>query len=235
MKELLGALFILLCLSTWGCSSSNKSNSDDSEFNYEIEVLDQIFEQLTEEMQFNYGFPKAPPPPRPTKDKNGEITGYDSTLYLQQIKNYQIDTANFEAEPRSVLLAISDTLYCLADEEIPTITQLPSEDYHTVIKNIKPANKLNRKIPIELLKNTGYFYLKYSSEYRNEPKRPTNLNESKASGIRLSRIYFNESKTLGIFTCEYYRTSDDAYGGLILIRKVDGKWQIDEYINNWIT
>jgi hypothetical protein len=235
MKEFLSTLSILLILFTGGCSLSNDLNNDDSEFNYEIEVIDQIFEQLAEEMHFSYGLPISPPPPHPLIDKNGKITGYDSTVYLQQIKKYQTDTANFEIEEKSVFLAISDTMYCISDEEIPAKIQLPSEDIHSLLRNIKSAQKPNRKIPIDEIQNTGYFYLQYSSEFRDEHKNPTNINESEACGIRLSRLYFNKNKTLGIFTCGYYRTSLDAHGGLILIRKVHGNWQIDKYLNYWIS
>lgn len=239
----LHSFFIILSIAAtvFGCNSVEKETyDDDKEFQYEIKVLNEIFVDLTKEMAVSYGYPKAPPPPKPLFGKKGKIIEYDSTLYLQRIEKYQIDTANFRIEDRSILLAVSDSMFQIKDEDIPLKNQLPFKDYNSIFKNNKFKIKPTRKTPIDSLKRTGHFYLKYSSQFKtadnNLDRYYWNIIDNGGFGaISISRIYFNKKKTLGIFLCGYYSSGLDALGGPVFIRKVNNKWIIEVYKMSWIS
>lgn len=230
---------ILLIVS--GCNSHEKKKyDDDKELQYEIQVLNNIFVELTKGMNVSYGYPKHPPPPPAVRNSNGKIISYDSTKYISQIAKYHLDTTNFIIHPKSILLAISDSLFQFSIEDVPKRKNWPSKSYASVVNSIRWSQKPKRKIPINRIQRTGYFHLQYSSRYKKTEDDLSsyyyNLNKNGVHGmLRLSRIHFNKKKDRGILKCGYYISGHNAQGADAYIKKENGKWLIVKLRFTWIS
>lgn len=226
--------FILIL---FGCNIDKLEYNDDAELAYEIQVLNEIFVDLTKEVGVSYGYPIHPPPSRSILDAKGKIIGYDTTKYLRQLEKYRIDTAKFSINEGGILLAFYDTLSQIKNESVPFRNHLPSDEYIAVFNDSRPINKPNRKIILDSISNTGFYELKYRSELKSD------INEFYAElykkggegALGCSRIHFDKNKKFGIFMCGYYRGILNAHGGCVYIRKINGKWQVEQYSVGWIS
>jgi hypothetical protein len=237
MKHLTFFFIIFLAVFIFGCKNLAKITFDDeAEFEYEIQVLNEIFVDLTKEMGVQFGYPKHPPPPS-FRNKEGEQIEVDSSIYFKQMKKYRIDTANFSIAPQSISLAISDYLHEMSDEEFLLNNNLLSSKYNSVLKHKNKRIKSSKKIVLDSLTNTGIYNLKYRSEFKADlDKFYFNLYINNVYGVlNCSRIYFNRNKTKGIFKCDYYLENLNAHGGYVFIRKVNDIWEVEKYLNHWIS
>ena len=147
-------------------STCKKETDTLSELEFETQVLNEIFFDLTKTMSVNNGIPK-PPPPMPIKNDLGETIGYDSVLFKKQMEKYQENVENLSVADKSVLLAVLDSFVEFKGEDIPDIRSLPSTDYIGALLSLK-HNKPKGKLELKSITNTGYFHLEYRSTFNTE-------------------------------------------------------------------
>lgn len=53
--------------------------------------------------------------------------------------------------------------------------------------------------------------------------------------VRLSKVVFNDNLDRAMFYVQNFKGSLDASGDIIVMRKVNGTWIIEMYINQWVS
>lgn len=219
------SLFLFICISS--CTPSNKLDyNDDTEFAYEIQVLNDIFVDLTKGIGVTDGYPQKPIPPFPIKNKNGDTTAYDSTIYKLMLKNDEEKGEDYIVEPKSILIAINDSLYSFINEDVPYRSHLPSDDYISVFDYSRPKNKKYRKIDIARLTQTQSYKLMPASYCYKPETKLYNWIKSRDKNckgkITISRIHFNKARTMRILETSYLRGQRSGMVGCtIYIRRIN--------------
>jgi hypothetical protein len=226
IKILFGSLFIIIFQS---CKFDNGDN--------EIELLDDIFLELTSIMHVIKTYPPPPPPPAPILDSNDSIIGYDTIEYQLLINKYKIELEKIEIDTQNIVLAISDSLFQYHDEDIEHIKkELPSSEYFEALNSISDSSMKNLWLDIKNIHKTGNYQLRYLSEF---PKRidiwTTDYSFNLAGIMSISRIYFDSERQFGIFYCSYNCGGLCGSGNIICTKKVNGKWKIEKTISRWIS
>lgn len=220
----LGLIFVLL-------------SCQNSEIDYELRVLNDIFIELTGNMYVSKTYPMPPPPPPPILNDNDSIIGYDTTMHNAYMAEYRKELNNLKIDTQNVVLAIFDSLFAYYGNDLKYIKeQLPSDKYLDALNSIENSEKNSVLIDLKDLKKTGVFKLKYASEFPPGRDVWEKKYDFSFSGILyISRIYFDKEKNYGIFNCSFSCGGLCGQGNLICIRKLNGKWIIEKTIGLWIS
>lgn len=155
------------------------------------------------------------------------IIDFENKELLQKRKNEKLDSIN---EPLKLVLIDSIGIISDLDSFFNKIkSQMPNSDYKSIINNEENKNKKVFEISTDSINiyKSKYELVKYNF---NKP----NLDNSVGT-LRLSRIYFNQDKDLGVFSLSIIYGKLNALGVLIIIRKENDKWQIEKIIEDWIS
>ena len=214
--------------------------------NEEMEILNQIFPELTIAMNVSVVKPIAYPPPLPktifpsffqnelsdTCINRHDLAEYRSSLeaYNKYLQNYYFDNYAFRQDSINTVIGIVDSLgYCIdcgVEDEFPV-------EYSGVIQSFNEYSDLPNNIDLDQIRNTGVFQLKFTSEIGWYPK--INLKEFRSIKrdyylscvLSISKIYLDKSKTHGLFSCIKVVDHIEPFPLIIGIKKKENKWYID--------
>ena len=115
--------------------------------------------------------------------------------------------------------------------------QLSNQDYQSIISNSDNQLKESSTIKLQnLIVNTSKYELKHDSIKLNDTKSLKNTEKERISGTyHLSRIHFNEEKTLGFLTLGLVYGRLNAIGVIVIIKKEDNAWVIKKIIEDWVS
>jgi len=225
MKFLMfSTFFLLMSTSFLGCTHS--SYNEDIEY----KVLNEIFGNLTDSLIYYQVFP-PPPPIQPLPQKNSVNNGWDIKSYTTANRKYhelisKIDTTKW-------VLSIHDTMeepnnFRLRISEFINDTTLSA--YRSVFNIYAQAQIRKDIVDLAKIKNTGKYELISSSKIiknKNTDQSPE-YNFVYFGELTISNIYFDKQNTCGFLTCEVRCGYDCHYSYLILLRKIDKKWNIQK-------
>lgn len=185
------------------------------DYTNELQAIDNVLEQII----------KRQIPSNPYagvgifKIHKGLIEDIDNDSIVKAAK----EQAYKEIDSRKFLLYIPDTLFSLK-KIIKTHKWIYTDElyepmYKSLIKNDNFKQLDNIRIDTKSFKNIW----KYSIIEKNLDEWPTDINYLK---LKISRVCFNKSKTLGFFYIEVLDYSDSGYVTLILMEK-------DKSTKNW--
>ena len=207
---------------------SCRTNRVDS---YEMKVFNEIFDNLVEEMGALDRF-EIPPPPIPFFDNNNPMA-YDTVRYEQKITG--IERENMKMKDTTFVIAVFDTLFTCDNLNLDVEyigKQLVEPDYIEALNSMN--NRLIQSYPLNLseIENRKRFILKHSSEFPEGFKiwERENYNFLFSGILRMSRIYFNKEKLVGVFYCSYACGRLCGEEAIICIRKINDKWIIEKNI-----
>ena len=207
---------------------SCRTNRVDS---YEMKVFNEIFDNLVEEMGALDRF-EIPPPPIPFFDNNNPMA-YDTVRYEQKIP--EIERENMKMKDTTFVIAVFDTLFTCDNLNLDVEyigKQLVEPDYIEALNSMN--NRLIQSYPLNLseIENRKRFILKHSSEFPEGFKiwERENYNFLFSGILRMSRIYFNKEKLVGVFYCSYACGRLCGEEAIICIRKINDKWIIEKNI-----
>jgi hypothetical protein len=133
--------------------------------------------------------------------------GQEPTLYFDMPPTYGLGKMlKHDTELGQLILKL------LADykQELSAISDIDSNYNIKLIKKTKPYFKMG--------------WTKFHKKYQN------------CYGIiRFSNIIFNDSNDRAIFYVEKFKGSLNASGDIIVMRKINDKWTIEHYINQWMS
>ena len=207
---------------------SCRTNRVDS---YEMKVFNEIFDNLVEEMGALDRF-EIPPPPIPFFDNNNPMAYY-TVRYEQKIT--EIERENMKMKDTTFVIAVFDTLFTCDNLNLDVEyigKQLVEPDYIEALNSMN--NRLIQSYPLNLseIENRKRFILKHSSEFPEGFKiwERENYNFLFSGILRMSRIYFNKEKLVGVFYCSYACGRLCGEEAIICIRKINDKWIIEKNI-----
>lgn len=102
------------------------------------------------------------------------------------------------------------------------------EVFNSTNKHLTQSHPLN----LSEIENRKRFILKYTSEFPKGFKiwERENYNFLFSGTLRMSRIYFDKEKRVGLFYCSYACGRLCGEEAIICIRKINDKWTIDKKI-----
>jgi hypothetical protein len=208
-----------------------------SEIDYEIQIINEIFQELTEKMYVFKVFPPPPPPPPPILNRSDSTVGYDTMVYQTYLDNYKAQIEKLKADTQNIVLAINDSLFAYQDNNLEYIKRsLPSENYLEALNSIVNINKKSVSIDLIDFKNTGKYKLRFLSLF---PKGFDIWKEDYdfvfGGVMHISRIYLNSNKDYGIFYCSFSCGGECGHGDIICIKRENNKWTIEKTIVIWIS
>lgn len=158
---------------------------------------------------------------------------YDTVEYDK--KNTEIERENKKKRDTTFVIAVFDTLFTCYNLNLDVEyigKQLMEPGYIEVFNS---TNKhLTQSYPLNLseIENRKRFILKYTSEFPKGFKiwERENYNFLFSGTLRMSRIYFDKEKRVGLFYCSYACGRLCGEEAIICIRKINDKWTIDKKI-----
>ncbi|PTM08159.1 MAG: hypothetical protein DA407_08750 [Bacteroidetes bacterium] len=203
-----------------------------TELEFEQSVVYEIFPALMDSLYYDFRL-KLPRPPKPIFNEKGEIIGTDTTGNGKELADYKKRKTELKADSIKLVIAIRDSVYSLELKEREELLKHFSE--HNLILNSNDFST-EYKIDLEKLIADDKLKFKYLSEF---PKGGSNIWKNEYAfylnaTTSLSRIQFDSTKSFGIFNSGMGCGKLCGTGVRVFIRKVNGKWIIDEIIVNEI-
>ena len=197
---------------------------------YEMKVFNEIFDNLVEEMGALSSF--EIPPPIPFLDNNNPIA-YDTVGYDKKI--VEIERKNRKMRDTTFVIAVFDTLFTCDNLNLDVEyigKQLIEPDYTEALNSMNKQSIQSRPLDLSEIENRKRFILKHSSEFPEGFKiwERENYNFLFSGILRMSRIYFNKEKLVGVFYCSYACGRLCGEEAIICIRKINDKWIIEKNI-----
>lgn len=222
MKKNLIAMVLLI-----GILSCTTDRTDD----YEMKVLNEVFDNLVEEMGVLSRF-EIPPPPIPYLDNHNPIV-YDTVGYDEKIA--EIESENRKMRDTTFVIAVFDTLITCSNLNLDVGyigTQLIEPGYIEALNSMNNHSIESHLLNLSEIENGKQFMLKNSSEFPKGFKvwERKNYNFLFSGILRLSRIYFDEEKRFGLIYCSYVCGRLCGEEVIICIHKINDKWTIDKTI-----
>ena len=200
-----------------GVLSCRTDRTDD----YEIKVFNEIFDNLVEEMGAI-----------PFLDNNNPMV-YDTAGYDKKI--IEIERENKKMRDTTFVIAVFDTLFTCynLNLDIEYIgKQLMEPDYIEALNSMNKHSIKSHLLNLSEIENRKRFILKYTSEFPKgfEIWERENYNFLFSGTLRMSRIYFDKEKRVGLIYCSYACGRLCGEEVIICIRKINDKWAIDKTI-----
>jgi len=215
------------------------SSGQESKIKIEMKAISDIFPDLCNESTTYLISPPIPPPPPPQFDSNGNPIGYDTASYEKYVEQIKVEIEERKKDTTKYIVAIYDTLISYEsnyNDLDSYLTNQSIKDYHEPIKYLYSKTKENRKVDITKIKHGIKYELRYNSTLPGSEEIWKTELDFKFLGIfQFSRVYFDTLENYGVLYSAYYCGRLCAYGDLILIKKVNGIWQIAEKIGLWVS
>ena len=163
------------------------------------------------------------PPPIPFLDNNNPIA-YDTVGYDKKI--VEIERKNRKMRDTTFVIAVFDTLFtcCNLNLDVEYIgKQLIEPDYTEALNSMNKQSIQSRPLDLSEIENRKRFILKYTSEFPEGFKiwERENYNFLFSGILRMSRIYFDKEKRVGLFYCSYACGRLCGEETIICIRKIN--------------
>lgn len=196
---------------------------------YEMKVFHEIFDDLVEEMGALSSFEIPPPPPIPNNPIAYDTVGYDQKIVEIERKNRKMRDTTF-------VIAVFDTLFtcCNLNLDVEYIgKQLIEPGYTEALNSMNKQSIQSCPLDLSKIENRKRFILKYTSEFPEGFKiwERENYNFLFSGILRMSRIYFDKEKRVGLFYCSYACGRLCGEETIICIRKINKKWIIEKEIS----
>lgn len=210
-----------------GLQSCRTDNID----GYEIKVLNEIFDDFVEEMGALDLF-KVPPPPI-LYFNNNEVMGYDTVMYNKTVD--EIDKENRKIRDTTLVIAVFDTLFSCYNLELNIENiekQLSELSYIDALNAMTDSLIISRPLDLSKIESKNNIKLKYSSEFPKGFKiwERGNYDFLFSGVLRMSRIYFDKKKQVGLFYSSYACGRLCGEEAIICIRKISDKWCVEKII-----
>lgn len=207
--------------------SCNKHQSD---LEFEKSVLKEIFPALLDSVHHDTRLPPPYPPPLPPP-KLGEEQN-DSSKYKwnkeKWIAEYKKLKSEIEKDTTKLVIAVVDSTYQIENRAKKNFIEFYNEYSIELDENI---DNERYKINISNLKHSIKFQLKYYSEFPATIKIWDKEYDFILSGVTwMSRIQFDKTKTFGVLQSGFGCGKLCGFSGIVLIRKLKGKWEIDKIV-----
>lgn len=198
---------------------------------YEIKVFNEIFDNLVEEMGALSRF-ENPPPPIPFFDNHNPMA-YDAVGYDKKIT--EIERENRKMRDTTFVIAVFDTLFTCYNLNLDVeyvAKQLIKPGYIEALNSMNNHSIQSQLLNLSEIENRKRFILKYSSEFPKGFKvwERENYNFLFSGILRMSRIYFDKEKRVGLIYCSYACGRLCGEEVIICICKINDKWTIDKTI-----
>lgn len=220
MKKLSFAILLLI-----GAQSCKIESAD----SYEMKVLIEIFDDVIEEIGILNELEIPPPAPNYGID----VEGYDTVNYNRKID--EIEKRNSKMRDTTFVIAVFDTLFAGYDENLNIEyikTQLTDQDYIEVLNIMNNHSVSSLPLRLHQIGKKEGITLKYYSEFSKIPKvwERENYDFLLLGVLRMSRIYFDKNKRVGLFYYSYACGPLCGEEAIMCIRKINDKWTIEKKI-----
>ena len=221
--------FIVIILLMGWLQSCKTDNVGD----YELKVLDEIFDDLIYQMgAVTYNIPPPPPPPPPIIDCDDiiEYDTFDFDAFIKEFEIMMIDT--------TVVIAVFDSLFTYYGyENIKRKINFTEHGYNEALDAMKDSSITSRPLLLSKIKNREKIVLRYRSEFPDGNKilEKENYDFLLSGTLGISRIYFDSSYQFALIYCSFVSGPTCGEGAIFCIRKINNKWSIEEKINLWIS
>jgi hypothetical protein len=221
MKKYFIVIILLL-----GLQSCKTDNVDD----YELKVLDEIFDDLIRQMGVVTYYMPPPPPPIIDCDDIIEYDTFDFDEFIKGIEIIKIDT--------TVVIAVFDSLFtCYGYEDIKRKINFTEDGYNEAFDAMKDSSITSRPLLLSKIKNREKIVLRYYSEFPDGNKilETENYDFLLSGVLSISRIYFDSSYQFALIYCCFVGGPNWGEGVIFCIRKINNKWSIEKKISLWIS
>lgn len=218
-KRMILTFFTFLIL----CSCTKK----ESDLEFEKSVVKEIFPTLLDSVHHDRRLNPLPPPPPPKLDG----TTNDSALYEwdeeKMIAEFEKRKSEIQKDTTKLVVALVDSTY-----QIEASTKLVFIDFYREFDlQLDTVHKEGYKINISDLEYNEKFKIEYRSKFPSGSKIWDLKYDFYLSGITwMTRIYFDKTKRFGVLESGFGCGKLCGFGGVVMIKKVKGKWIIDEII-----
>lgn len=135
----------------------------------------------------------------------------------------------------TLVIAVFDTLFTCynLDLNIENIEkQLPELSYIDALNALKDSSIVSQPLNLSELESKKNIKLKYYSEFPKGFKiwKRENYDFLFSGVLRMSRIYFDKKKQVGLFYCSYACGRLCGEEAIICIRKISNRWSIEKTI-----
>tara|TARA_R110002051_G_C8676819_1_gene491197 strand:- start:73 stop:720 length:648 start_codon:yes stop_codon:yes gene_type:complete len=196
-----------------------------TDLEFEKSVANEIFPALLDSVHFDIRLSPPPPPPPPLnyEESDSSKIEWDES---KMIAEYEKRKADLEKDTTKLVIAIVDSTYRI-DERLKKEFIEFYKEHSIELDTIN--NKNPYKINLSNLKHNKKFDLKYRSEFPATSKVWDGEYGFHLSGITgFSRIQFDQTKSYGALISGFGCGRLCGFSGIVFIRKVNGKWVIDE-------
>jgi hypothetical protein len=205
-----------------------------SELDSEVKAINDIFLEIPEHIPFHRAYQiKAPLPPRPYFDNEGNYLGYDTVEKSRQDSLFKLNLSRAKLDTSEIVLAFYDTLYAHSDYK--NLSDLKDKSsfigYEDIFDSILNTNKTNQHLKLDLIYKTGRFELKPNSEFPRGIEIWNKEYPFKFGGyLSFSRVFFNSHRNKGMLFCAYGCGSSCGSLNIVLIKKIEGVWKIQDTV-----
>ena len=194
-----------------------------TELDFEKSVANEIFPILLDSVHYDRRLNLPPPPPPNSEWTDSTAIEWNESEIIADLEKRR---AELEKDTTKLVVAIVDSTYQIdekAKSELIDFYKEYSIKLDTV--NIDKPYRIN----ISDLKHNQKFKLKYRSELQATSTVWKGEYDFYLSGITgFSRIQFDRTKNYGVLKSGFGCGRLCGFSGLVFIRKLNGKWIIDE-------
>jgi hypothetical protein len=198
---------------------------------YETEVLNEVFDDLIKEMGALSVF-EIPPPPMSFLN-NSESMGYDTCKYNREM--VEIEKWNKKMSDSTLVIAVFDTLFACYNLNLNIEyirSQLAERDYIEALNSMTDTSMVSYPLNLSRIESGQRIKLRYSSEFPKGRDIWGKDHDFPFSGVlRVSRIYFDKEKQVGIFYSSYACGRLCGEEAIICICRIGNKWRIEKEIS----
>ena len=217
-------IMIMLLFELQACRTYNIDGS-------EIKVINDIFDNLIEEMGMISQF-EILPLPKLAFDSD-DVVAYD-TVVCNKMADV-IEKENRKMRDTTFIIAVFDSLFTCyyLDLNIANIEkQLPERSYIDALNAMKDSSIISYQLNLSQIKSNKRVTLRYYSEFPKGFKiwERENYNFLFSGTLKMSRIYFDKEKRVGLIYCSYACGRLCGEEVIICIRKISDKWSIEKTI-----
>ena len=217
-------IIVMLLIELQSCRIDNTDGS-------EIKVFNDTFGDLIEEIGA-LDLLEIPPLPMLFFDNN-DAMGYDTVVYNKTVA--EIEKENRRMKDTTLVIAVFDTLFTCYNLDLnieKNKKQLPELSYIDALNALKDSSIVSQPLNLSELESKKNIKLKYYSEFPKGFKiwKRENYDFLFSGVLRMSRIYFDKKKQVGLFYCSYACGRLCGEEAIICIRKISNRWSIEKTI-----
>ncbi len=201
-----------------------------SELEFDETVVKEIFPTLLDSVHHDRRLSQPPPPPPPPPNFDG--TPNDSIIFEwdeeKMIAEFEKRKSEIEKDTTKLVIVIRDSTYQINKRAKREFIEFYKEYKVELDSNV---DKQRYKIDISELNYDKKFKLKYGSKFPKTSAIWDMEYDFHLSGITwMSRIHFDKTKRFGVLESGFGCGKLCGFGGVVMIKKLNDKWVIDEII-----